>query len=232
MRRIILVSLIIVVTFSLGACSGKKISSEQTVSNGEKIHNAKDGVAIIKPQSSSDLESKPEQTESTQLSDEVEVEMMKTTPEAVWEEGIGEDDNFTIVAEQNIKDDGSFATLTIPKIDLSMSVFQTDDTMEAMKKGAAHFKSTSTWNGNIGLSAHNDGVDEAVSFGKIHKLKIGDRIMLTSEMGVINYEVNQIEEILDTDWSYLSRTEENRITLITCIENKSYMRLMVQGVEV
>ena len=38
--------------------------------------------------------------------------------------------------------------------------------------------------------------------------------------------------IEETDWSYLQETEDNRITLITCVANKPKNRLCVQAVEV
>ena len=37
--------------------------------------------------------------------------------------------------------------------------------------------------------------------------------------------------IEETDWSYLQETEENKITLITCISNQPSKRLCVQAVE-
>jgi len=38
--------------------------------------------------------------------------------------------------------------------------------------------------------------------------------------------------IEDTDWSYLQKTKENRITLITCVKNQPTKRLCVQGIEI
>ena len=39
-------------------------------------------------------------------------------------------------------------------------------------------------------------------------------------------------EIEDTDWSKLSKTEDNRITLITCVRNVPTKRYCVQAVEI
>lgn len=36
-------------------------------------------------------------------------------------------------------------------------------------------------------------------------------------------------EILETDWSKLENTEESKITLITCVENKPEKRLYVRA---
>ena len=35
----------------------------------------------------------------------------------------------------------------------------------------------------------------------------------------------------ETDWSYLQETEDNRLTLITCVKGQSDKRLCVQAVE-
>ena len=45
------------------------------------------------------------------------------------------------------------------------------------------------------------------------------------------YEVELSTIIEDTDWSYLQDTDENKITLITCVANKPQQRLCVQAAE-
>ena len=37
--------------------------------------------------------------------------------------------------------------------------------------------------------------------------------------------------IKDTEWKYLKNTEDNRLTLITCVENQPEYRRCVQAVE-
>lgn len=46
------------------------------------------------------------------------------------------------------------------------------------------------------------------------------------------YKVDNIQVIYETDWSLLQNTEENKITLITCVNNKSEQRLCVQATEI
>ena len=41
-----------------------------------------------------------------------------------------------------------------------------------------------------------------------------------------------MKEITEDDWSNLGRTEDDRLTLITCITGKANMRLMVQALAV
>ena len=43
--------------------------------------------------------------------------------------------------------------------------------------------------------------------------------------------MNQKKDILETDWSMLQETKENKLTLITCIKNRVNQRLCVQAVE-
>lgn len=45
------------------------------------------------------------------------------------------------------------------------------------------------------------------------------------------YKVTMSKTIEETDWSYLQKTEENKITLITCVANQPSKRLCVQAVE-
>ncbi len=43
--------------------------------------------------------------------------------------------------------------------------------------------------------------------------------------------MESVAEIAETDWSRLGRTQDNRVTLITCISGKPSLRLCVQAVE-
>lgn len=127
--------------------------------------------------------------------------------------------------------DGSLGLLSIPKIGLAVNVFETEDEMEAMTHGLAHFKTTSAWSGNIGLCGHNINFDLTDGYFKnLHTLKIGDSISYKTALGSRTYTVETVAEIAETDWSYLGRTEDDRITLITCISGKPTMRLVVQAV--
>lgn len=125
--------------------------------------------------------------------------------------------------------DGSIGRLKIDEIDLSVKVYETES-LESLAKGAGHFKSTSCWDGNIGLCGHNRGVTN--HFGKIHTLEKGDKIKYTTKLGTKTYKVVSVTKIEETDFSYLQRTSDNRITLITCVNNHPTKRWCVQAVEV
>lgn len=141
-------------------------------------------------------------------------------------------DTFTTRAQLGEVAD-SIGVLTIEKIGLSCHVYDSDEStvMEDMKKGAAHYKSTSYWNGNIGLSAHNGNASYSF-FDKLHKLKEGDIITYETTLGTRQYAVKTIATIGDEDWSYLDRTPDNCITLTTCITGQETQRLCIQAVEV
>ena len=47
-----------------------------------------------------------------------------------------------------------------------------------------------------------------------------------------NYKVSKISIIKDTDWSMLENTEENELTLITCVENEPEYRRCVKAEEI
>ena len=131
--------------------------------------------------------------------------------------------------------DGSMGVLSIPKLELSAPVYETEEggEIESMTKGVAHFAVTSAWEGNIGLASHNVAPAGAVAyFRNIHKLEKGDALSYKTALGEREYKVAEVKEIADDDWTYLTRTEDNRLTLITCITGKPDMRLMVQALEV
>ena len=40
-----------------------------------------------------------------------------------------------------------------------------------------------------------------------------------------------VKTISETDWSYLSRSTENRLTMVTCISGKPTQRVLVQAIQ-
>ena len=176
-------------------------------------HTAEDGIAVVSPAS-------PSARPAHSISD----------PDEIWREDISPTHGgFTLPVKM---DNGSIGVVTIPGIDLSARVFEAETEMEAMEWGVAHFRSTSAWQGNIALSAHNVNLNGTPGyFLNLHKLNQGDVISYETALGTREYIVEAIKEISELDWSMLDRTDDNRITLITCITGKPEMRLMVQGIE-
>lgn len=100
--------------------------------------------------------------------------------------------------------------------------------LDTLSKGIGHFESSPYLNGNVCLAGHN----YISVWDKLYTLEIGDIITYTSFLGTKNYQVSSVKQIEETDWSMLQDTEDNRITLITCINGKPDKRLCVQGLEV
>lgn len=157
----------------------------------------------------------------------IAAEQTAETPEDVWAEDEPVTADFTLPEDMKLGENGSIGIVTVPSVGIQMSVYETDDAMEDMKYGAAHFKQTSTWEGNVGLSGHN----YKDQFGPLTRVALGDTIVYETSLGTRCYQVTDVQEIDETDWSYLERTEENNITLITCVLNQPEKRLMVRGSE-
>jgi len=186
----------------------------------DEIHTADKGVKVIMPVSVTDevapLDALP----------------AAITPETVWTNDAVVTWNAFTMPEKAAFDDGSIGDLSIPKIGLTVKVYESDDQMEDMSKGAAHFKSTSAWDGNVGLSGHNRTVSGYGAYFKdLHKLSVGDTLVYKTALGEREYRVTLVKTIGDADWSYLSRTTDNRISLITCVNDNAAKRLLVQAVQ-
>ena len=123
---------------------------------------------------------------------------------------------------------GSLGTLKIPAIGLTVGVYEGTGSAPLLK-GAGHFEGTSIWNGNIAIAAHNRGVRN--DFGKIHTLKEGDIITLTTALGTRSYAVASVSKVSVNDTSGLSATMDNQITLYTCVMNQPAYRWCVKGME-
>ncbi len=93
-----------------------------------------------------------------------------------------------------------------------------------------HFDNTKFWDGNVGLAAHNRGYPINY-FENVKDLTINDEIIYKTPYGERKYEVTMYKVIEQTDWSNLQETDDNRITLITCVRNKPEKRLCVQAIE-
>lgn len=119
--------------------------------------------------------------------------------------------------------------IEIPAINLTAPIAEGTDT-ETLNTKVGHFEDTDLKDGNIGLAAHNRGY-EYNYFENLKKLKVEDEIIYTYQNYKKKYIVDRIEIIENTDWSYLEKTEENKITLITCVENEPKYRRCVQAIE-
>ncbi len=135
---------------------------------------------------------------------------------------------FTDVTSDLYYSDGSLGVLEIPALGLTVKILQGTDSA-ALAKGVGHFTGTSIWDGNLALAGHNRGINSY--FGKIHTLDVGDKIILTTKMGIRTYSVTSVMKISETDSSMLAATSDNCITLFTCVRNERDYRWCVRAVE-
>ena len=136
-------------------------------------------------------------------------------------EGTTKDDLVLKIDGENI-----VGTILIEKINLEGLVYEgtSEDTLD---KGVCHMENSPYLDGNVCLAAHNT----KDLWENLHMLQNGDKITYTSFLGTKEYIVDNITEISETDWTLLENTEENKITLITCIKDKPFSRLCVQANE-
>lgn len=119
--------------------------------------------------------------------------------------------------------------LQIPSISLIAPICE-GTTKEVLNQYIGHFEITPKIDGNIGFAAHNRGYPVNY-FQDLKNVKSGDKIIYTYGDITRTYKVICNIQISDIDWSYLQNTEDNTITLITCIENKPEYRRCVQAIE-
>ena len=119
--------------------------------------------------------------------------------------------------------------IEIPKISVKAPISE-GTTKEILNQYVGHFQTTAKENGNIGLAAHNRGY-EVNYFQDLKLLKEGDKIIYQHNDFRKTYEVKKIRIIKDTEWTYLEETEENQLTLITCVENQPEYRRCIQAIE-
>ncbi len=117
----------------------------------------------------------------------------------------------------------------ISKINLDAPILE-GTSQEVLHKAVGHFETTSKWNGNVVLAAHNRGYKYNF-FQEIKRLEVGDTIVYQTEQGNRTYSVIWNGKIKETDFSPLENTKENQLTLITCVENMPEYRTCVKAVQ-
>ena len=188
-----------------------------------EVHTAEDGVKVINPAASEATENLPKQAASV-------------TPDTVWlDDPSPTYHSYTPPDKAALDAADCIGILSIPSIGLEVKAIDPGaaDMLSVMDRGAAHFVVSSSWDGNVALSAHNATADGSPAyFQDLHLLETGSEVYYTTALGERRYLVSEMKEISDADWEYvLERPEENWLTLITCISGKADKRLMVRAVE-
>lgn len=118
--------------------------------------------------------------------------------------------------------------LEIPSIDLYAEISEGTDA-ETLNRFIGHFEESKKESGNVCLAAHNRGYDVNY-FARLKELEKGDEVFYFVNENEYKYIIDEIIVIYETDWTVIENTEEDRITLITCIENRDKYRLCVRGI--
>ena len=147
---------------------------------------------------------------------------------------IGDNDNLIDTDVENddyeINENDVIGKLTIPDILLKEAPIKEGTELSILSEAIGHFKSTSIYSGNVGLASHNSG-GKGDYFKNLKNIKIGSEIYYESQYGVKRYIVDTKEIIEETDFTYLENSDENKITLITCVAGQRNKRLCVQAKE-
>ena len=140
-----------------------------------------------------------------------------------------EDTNTEKTIEEKVENKDDEWYLEIPCINLKANIKE-GTTKEIMEDYIGHFEETKKDIGNIGLAAHNRGYKNNY-FQNLKELKENDEIYYKYKNKSKKYVVTKNIIIKDTDWSNLEDSNNNIITLITCVENQPEYRRCVQGKE-
>ena len=119
--------------------------------------------------------------------------------------------------------------IEIPKINLVAPIAE-GTSANIMNEYVGHFAETPKNKGNIGLAAHNRGY-KVNYFQDLKLLQKGDLIIYTYNGKISKYSVDELGIIKDTDWSKLENNNQDKLTLITCLEDEPEYRRYIQAIK-
>lgn len=139
--------------------------------------------------------------------------------------------NTVAISEQypNKIDTKKIWQIEIPKINLVAPIAE-GTSANIMNEYVGHFEETPKNKGNIGLAAHNRGY-KINYFQNLKLLQKGDLIIYTYNGEISKYSVNELGIIKDIDWSKLESSSQDKLTLITCLEDEPEYRRYIQAVK-
>lgn len=151
-------------------------------------------------------------------------------------EYIENNDQIDEIEEENVQPEYTFLDannkwrIKIPKININAPI-KNGTSQAILATAVGHFENTTKWNGNVVLAGHNRGYN-CNFFENLKYLSNGDEIIYCTEKGERKYKVVLNKIIKQTNWSYTVDTIDNRITLITCVENMKEYRRCIQAIEI
>lgn len=156
-----------------------------------------------------------------------------TNNEEIIETSRQEKKEYLLISEElqvnNVKEIYEWKII-IPKINLEASIKE-GISQEIIAKAVGHFEESSLLKGNVALAAHNRGY-RMNFFENIKNLNIGDELIYKINNIENTYKIIIKEIIEDTNWKYINNTIDNRLTLITCVENQPDNRLCIQAIQI
>lgn len=108
--------------------------------------------------------------------------------------------------------DGPEGILRIPALGVTVPVFTGTDEPTLMRgAGRVEWSAPIGAPGNVGIAAHRDG-----AFAPLKHIALGNRVLLESAGGTLQYEVVDFFVVAPEDVHVLDPREEPYVTLITC----------------
>lgn len=120
----------------------------------------------------------------------------------------------------------SIWAIFIPEINLLENIYEGTD-LNTLEKGVGHFECSTKDKGNVCLAGHNVGITVS-PFRYAYKLEINDILYYKYNNKIYKYILEYKKEINETDFSHITNTKDNKITIITCIVGKKSKRLVLR----
>lgn len=184
----------------------------------------------IKTKYLNELSLEYEKEELQDISNEIKQDEEKINKHVTYE-NIENNTNSTKEIKNNVANifngGKTIGNIKIQKINFEGKIYE-GTSLDVLAKGVGHFDNSPYLDGNVCLAAHNT----SEFWAKLKTLEKGDLITYESFLGTREYVVCEISQIEETDWTKLENTDENMLTLITCVKGNKPKRLCVRATEI
>lgn len=121
-------------------------------------------------------------------------------------------------------------TLRVHRLNKVINIYE-GETMSNMDKGGGRFSFSGLNQGNTAIIGHNRGRTNGF-FIFVKDLREGDLLTLKAGSITRTYAVSMVYTIDETDFNPLLQFSDNRLTLVTCVENVPSLRRIAVAIEV
>ena len=133
---------------------------------------------------------------------------------------VNEKSNSDLANTKQISFNKYLGIIEIPKINLKRYLYDIDSSQNDVDKNIEILKDSDMPNvrgGNLILAGHN-GNSAAGHFKNLHKVTLGDKVVINYNNINYTYEISKIYDVLKTGSVAIKRNKnKNTITLITCL---------------